>query len=118
MENQSSTNYHNQLQQPVPNSTAVLVLGIVSIIGCFCYGVIGIVCAVIALILSSKANALIRQNPGAFTEGSVKNLNAGRICAIIGLILSLLYIAMIIFGLAYFGLEMLTNPEEFFKKYD
>lgn len=118
MENQFQPAFNNQLQQPAPNATAVLVLGIVSIVGCFCYGIIGVICGIIALILYSKANREVVQNPGAYTEGSIKNLKAGRICAIIGLILSALYLLGIIFGLAFFGMEMFRNPQDFFNKYD
>ena len=44
-----------QTKQPLPNATAVLVLGIISIVGCFCYGIVGLICGIIALILASKA---------------------------------------------------------------
>lgn len=118
MENQfQQPGYGPQVQQPLPNATAVLVLGIVSIIGCFCYGVPGIICGIIALILASKSNELYRQNPEAYTESSAKNINAGKICAIIGLILSVIYLALVIFGLSYFGMEMLSDPEGFMEKY-
>lgn len=118
METQLNQGYGTQAQEPLPNSTAVLVLGIGSIIGCFCYGLIGTVLSVIALVLASKSKALLRQNPNAYTPGSVSNLNTGRICAIVGLVLSLLFIALVLFGIAFFGLEALRNPEEFMKKYE
>ncbi len=118
MENQfQQPNYGAQVQQPLPNSTAVLVLGIVSIIGCFCYGIVGLVCGIIALVLASKANKLYQHNPEAYTESSHKNLKAGKICAIIGLVLSALYLLTVIFALAFFGMEMLSNPQEFLDKY-
>ena len=37
-------------QQQLPNATAVLVLGIISIVGCFCYGIIGLILGIIALV--------------------------------------------------------------------
>ncbi|MBS1563194.1 MAG: hypothetical protein JST39_02345, partial [Bacteroidetes bacterium] len=47
MENQP--NYQQQFspnpQMPLPNATPVLVLGIISIVGCFCYGIVGLICS-------------------------------------------------------------------------
>ena len=44
----------NQPQRPLPNATAVLVLGIIAIVGCFCDGIPGLVCGIIALVLAGK----------------------------------------------------------------
>lgn len=104
-------------QMNLPNATAVLILGIVSIIGCFCYGIIGIICGIIALVLAGKDKKLYNANPSAYTASSFKNLNAGRICAIIGLILSILYIVFMIIGIAMIGMEGLTNPDWILQKY-
>lgn len=79
----------------LPNATAVLVLGIISIVGCVCYGVVGIVTGIVALVLHKKDKDLYNSNPAAY-EASFKNSNAGKICAIIGLILSSLYIVGLI----------------------
>ena len=94
---------------PVPNSTAVLVLGIISIVLCFCYGIFSIVIGIVALVLSSKGLAVYRESPESYSESSLKNLNAGKICAIIGLCLGglvvLLYaIYFAILGTAIFSL--------------
>ena len=78
-------------QEALPNSTAILVLGIASIVTCCCYGLPGIICGIICLIMMKKANDLYKSNPEKYTESSIKNLNAGKICGIIGLILSILY---------------------------
>ena len=82
--------FNNQIgQMPVPNSTAVLVLGICSIFpGCFCLGIIGIVCGIIALVLSNKAMSFYNSNPNNYSVSSFNNLKAGKVCAIIGLCLS------------------------------
>jgi hypothetical protein len=116
MENQTQQGYGLNVQQPLPNSTAVLVLGIISIVGCFCYGVVGIICGIIALILASKSKKLYEANPEAYTVGSYKNMNAGRICAIIGLILSVVYLALVIFGISMIGMEALRNPQNFMNR--
>lgn len=74
----------------VPNATGVLVLGIVSIVGCIFYGVPGLVCGIIALVMHKKDKALYLTNPEKY-ENSFKNSRAGYVCAIIGVSLSSLY---------------------------
>lgn len=73
-------------QQELPSATAVLVLGILSLVGALCYGG-GFILAIIALVLSSSSNKLYRQHPDRYTQASYKNLTTGRTCALIGLIL-------------------------------
>ncbi len=75
-------------KKKLPNAVAVLVLGIISIVICY----LGVITGTIALALASKDMKLYRANPGAYDEGSYKNLNAGKICAIIGVCLSALII--------------------------
>ena len=72
----------------LPNSTGILVLGILSIVFCCCYGILGVVFGVIAISLSKNALREYESNPEQYTITSVKNMRAGRICAIIGLIFS------------------------------
>jgi len=97
-------------QQALPNATATLVLGIVSIVGCFCVGIVGLVCGIIAIVLSNKDRARYNANPTAWTAASYNNLKAGRICAIIGIILSSLYLVYYIFLLATIGTAVFSNP--------
>jgi hypothetical protein len=99
-------------QSPLPNATAVLVLGIIGILGCFCYGLPGLVCAIIALVLANKDIRLYNANPSYYTPGSYSNVKAGRICAIIGLSLSCLYIICSIIAIALFGFAILSNPQD------
>ena len=47
-----------QPQQPLPNATPVLVLGILSIVMCFCYGILGLILGIIALVLSASSKRL------------------------------------------------------------
>lgn len=116
MDNQPE--YQNYTQpQPVPNSTAILVLGIVSIVGCFCYGIVGIICGIIALVLAKKSKALYEANPSMYIEATYKNLKSGRICAIIGLSLSAIYILIIILSIAFLGIGFLQNPGEYMRHY-
>ena len=89
-------------QAPVlPNATAVLVLGIISIIGAFCYG-IGIILGIIGLVLANKDRKLVEANPDVFSQGSVSNLRAGRICSIIGIVVGAIFLVVIVLYLIYF----------------
>lgn len=99
--------------QNLPNATPVLVLGIVSIVGSCCYGVVGIICAIIALVLAKKDRDLYRSSPGVYTEASYKNLDAGRICAIIGISLSALYILAIVGYLLIIGTAFFSSSNIF-----
>ncbi|MDA1009830.1 MAG: CCC motif membrane protein [Bacteroidetes bacterium] len=90
----------NQLQQKLPNATATLILGIISIIGSCCWGM-GLISAIIALIISKKGKQLLRENPNEYSNAG--NLKAGRICAIVGLCISALYLIVGFFYLFVLG---------------
>lgn len=77
---------------PLPNSSGILALGILSIIICG----FGFVLSIIALFLSSKALQQYRMEPERYTYKSYKNVNAGKICAIIGFATSVIYIISVI----------------------
>jgi hypothetical protein len=96
-------------QYPLPNSVAVLVLGICSIFpGCFCMGVVGMACGIVALVLAKKDLRLYRANPGAYTLASFNNLSAGRVCAIIGLSISALILLFYIVYIFIVGMAAIT----------
>lgn len=97
------------MKQNLPNATAVLILGIASIVTCCCYGIIGLILGIIGLILASKDLKLYKENPSEYTN--YNNLNIGRILCIVGIVLNALYLAYMIFILAYYGLDTLQDPE-------
>ena len=99
-----------QSPQPLPNATGVLVLGILSLVLCFCYGLFGLVCGIISLVLAKKDMDLYNANPGFYTASSFNNVKAGRICGIIGICLSALYILVIVAYLLFFGATILSHP--------
>ncbi|HLV46972.1 MAG TPA: CCC motif membrane protein [Flavobacterium sp.] len=99
----------NFMQSNLPNATAVLILGIISIIGTCCYGIIGLICGIIGLVLANKDMKLYRANPNAYSNYS--NLNTGRILCIVGIILSVLAVAYFIFIFAAIGMDALSDPE-------
>lgn len=82
----------------LPNANTVLVLGISSIPACCCFGLPGIILGIIAVFLSLKDQKLYFENVDLFKESSYKNLEAGKICAIIGIILSSLYLTILIYN--------------------
>ena len=90
-----SGNNMNSIATPLPNATATLVLGILSIVVCF-------ICGIVALAISNKDIAMYKANPELYTEASYNNIKAGRICAIVGLALLalaiLIYVVIIVFA--------------------
>ena len=96
-------------QQKLQNSTLILVLGIISLIGCCCYGLLGLIAGIITLILAKKATDIYSENPEAYS--GFQNVKVGRVLAIIGLVLSVLYLILIIWLIAMFGWESLSDQD-------
>jgi hypothetical protein len=89
------------IRVPVPNSQGILILGIFSLVTtvcCFGIGFVGLVLGIIAVVMSTKAIETYQQNPRVYTEGSFKNVNGGRICGIIGIVVNGV---LIVFGIVY-----------------
>lgn len=87
-----------QPRQNLPNANMVLILGIASILLCWWHFIsfVGIVLAIVALIMANKETRLYYQYPGVYSESSLNNVKTGRICALIGLIISLIIFAFVI----------------------
>lgn len=73
---------NNPFKQPLPGSSTVLVLGILSLV---LLGLIGLILAIIALAKAKEAKVMYDLNPDAYELSSYKNMNGGRICAIISI---------------------------------
>ena len=80
----------------LPNGTAILILGILSIVTCCCYG-FGLILGIIALVLANKDLKLYKESPELYLN--YKNLNIGKILGVIGIVLS--SIAFIIYVYLY-----------------
>lgn len=103
--------------KPLPNATLALVLGIVSIpTCCFFGGLLGLVLGVVAIVFANKAIALYNANQGMYQESGLKNAKAGRICAIIGIVFSLLMVLMAVWMISTFGWDAMNNPEDLQKQ--
>lgn len=88
---QGDTPVGKVIKVPVPNSQGILILGIFSLITTVCcggIGFVGIVLGIIAVVMSSNAEQIYADNPEAYTQTSYKNINAGKICGIIGIVLN------------------------------
>ena len=87
-------------KRPLPNATAVLVLGILSLVfWCF----LGLILGIIGLVISKEGKSLYDQYPNSYT--GYGSLNAGRVLCIIGIVINGLgYVVAIIWGLAIAGI--------------
>ena len=98
-EQQANQKYSNQeseynkvIQQNLPNSTTVLVLGILSIVfSCWYFSIVGVVLSILALVLANRDLSLYYSNKTQYTLSSFNNVKAGRICAIIGLAVAIIF---------------------------
>ena len=100
MENQPLTN--NQQFEKLPNATAVLILGICSILfGC------------VFLALSKKPMMMYRMNPMKYVNFGA--LNAGRILSIIGVILGAIAIIWGIISALFLGGSFLLFDSDLFE---
>lgn len=96
-------------REKLPNAMAVLILGILSIVTCCCYGLGGVL-GIVALVLAKKDLAIYQENPERYS--GYQNLNTGRILSIIGIVLSVIYLAWIIYAYVYIGEEGLMEIQE------
>ncbi|MEM7187311.1 MAG: CCC motif membrane protein [Bacteroidota bacterium] len=97
-------------QQKLPNSTLILVFGIVSIVTCCCYGILGLIFGIIAMVMAKKATAVYMENPEQYS--GYQNVKTGKILAIIGIILSSLYLIYVIWIFATIGTDGLMNQNQ------
>jgi hypothetical protein len=92
-----------------PNATAILVLGIISIVFCG----IGLITGIIALAISKTTIKEIKFEPNRYSAASIGNIRTGRTCAIIGISISslfiLFYIVYFVFLFSVIGGAVLMN---------
>jgi hypothetical protein len=109
---QRQTYSQHQFQVAVPNSGAILTLGILSIVMLCCCGpfLVGPVLGIIAIALAPSAIRKYHENPDMYKPGSLKNITAGRTCAIIGLSLGVI---LFFFWLLGSGMNLFDNMDQF-----
>lgn len=103
-------------KQKLPNSTLILVFGILSIVTCCCYGIIGLILGIVAIVLANKATKLYMENPETYDGYS--NVKTGKILAIIGVILNVLYLGYTIYLFSTLGMDGIQEmQQEMLEKY-
>ncbi len=103
-------NFLQEEKQLLPNSTLILIFGIISVVLCCCYG-IGIIFSIVTLIMAPKAIRLYQENPHLYK--GYQSVKIGRILAIIGIVLNVIYIGFMIYVFTTYSWEeiMLMNEE-------
>ena len=96
--------------QKLPNATAVLILGIFSILTCCCYGIFSIILGVVALVLANKDTKLYAKNPSVYTN--YNNLKIGKILSIIGISLGVIYLIYVIVLFTTLGMEGIEQMQQ------
>ncbi|WP_179335179.1 CCC motif membrane protein [Winogradskyella costae] len=96
-------------KQMLPNATLALIMGILSIVGCCCYGLPGIIFGIVAIIIASKSEKLYKQNPEEYL--GYGNVKAGKIMGIIGVVLGILFAAYMAWFIGQVGWDALQDPE-------
>jgi len=94
--------------QKLPNATAVLIMGILSLLGC-CFYFSGLVFGIIGLVLAKKDLQMYRAQPDAYSN--YQSLNVGRILSIIGVVINALFILAFLAFIVKFGTEVIGNPD-------
>ena len=97
-------------KKQLPNATLILVFGIISIVTCCCYGVIGLPLGIVALVLAKKATALYATDPELYT--GFQNVKTGKILAIIGIILNAIFLISVIWMYVSLGAEGIQEMQE------
>ncbi len=96
-------------RQQLPNSTLILVFGILSIVGCCCWGIVGLIFGIIAVVMAKKATDIYNANPEMYI--GYQNVKAGRILAIIGICLSILALLVNVIAIFMYGFDGLEEMQ-------
>ncbi len=102
-------------KQELHNSTLILIFGVLSVVGCCFWGILGVVFGIITLVMAKRATAIYNSNPELYT--GYNNIKLGRTLALIGIVLSVISMIMAIAGfIIYGGFEGIERmQEEIFK---
>jgi len=85
-------------KQKLPNEQAVMILGLLSFIGCCCSsGILGVILSGIGLYLANKSEKMYIQNPELYNKGS---LNTWKIVNIVSLAISAVFVIYFIYLIA------------------
>lgn len=90
-------------KQNIPNSNLILIFGIISIVTCCCGAIPGLIFGIIALVLAKKARATYAADPELYS--GYGNVKTGRILAIIGIVISSIFLIYLITIFVMYGVE-------------
>lgn len=93
-------------QQKLPNETLIIILSIVGIVCCWCFG-LGLIPSIIALVLALKSQKIYRENPENYSNFST--IKTGKILAIIGIALGLYSIGSLIYQVSTVGWDAIMD---------
>ena len=84
-------------QQPQGSGKAItsMVTGICSLVLCFSYGILGMPCAIVAVVFAKKARIAVSR--GEAPESSLGMAKAGQVCGWIGVVLNTLALLYLLF---------------------
>ncbi|MVO10658.1 DUF4190 domain-containing protein [Flavobacterium sp. TP390] len=94
-------------KKKLPNEQTIMILGILSYIGCCCTaGILGAVLSGIGLSLANKSEKIYNENPAEYDLGSLKTW---KIVNIIALVLSAIFIIRLIYIIATGQFQEIIN---------
>lgn len=104
------------MQKELPYTGFIMVLAIISLFAWFCLGVPGFILSLVALLLYRIDKQRYDSSPGLYSQASFNKLKVGRIIAIIGFVLSSLYLLLVALALiADFEDQILDFPWKLLK---
>lgn len=94
-------------KQKLPNEQVVMILGILSYIGCCCTnGILGIVLSGIGIYLANKDEKLLAENPETYLPGSLKTWKTINLVSLIISIIFIIYFAYLLISGKYDEMQL------------
>lgn len=98
--------HSNHMQEKLPNETAVLVMGIISVVCILCCAFVSVILGIIGLVMGNTGMKLYDNAPEQYLAKSYSNMKIGKILSVVGLVGGVLYLA---YNMYLFS----SNPEMF-----
>jgi hypothetical protein len=95
----SKSKFSAKTQTNLPNAAWIHFLAIMSIMGSFCFGFIGLFAGIAALIIHNFEKRRFNESPGFYNKSSLAAINGSRIVAIIGIVISCFVLSILLIGL-------------------
>lgn len=92
-------------------ATASLVLGICSIVGCFFYGLPGLICGILAIVFAGQVRREVEA--GQLSPAVLGHANSGRVCGWIGVGLGALALLLMVAYFIVIAVLLVQQPTQF-----